>query len=535
MKALKSVLTRFLVNPVSFFTLVFLVTLLQSVFVGRWVRFGLGEIYPYFWLFGFSFLAFNVSLIFVHTLYFLFTKNPALPGVPSVRDELPQTAFLVCVKNEGDDTLERIRYSLEGNLTAGVHFWLLSDSSESEVKREEGWVAHLEQEFGGNIFYRRRSIPYERKQGNLADWFDAYGDAYQFLFISDADSLIPEGTLKTLLRKALHPANQDIGIFQSAIYIAHEHSLFSRMQAIGQFYAQKLYFRVSQAVFGRSVSFGHNQLVRSTAFRRLKLPAGVLSHDNWDTALLDRAGFKTAFVADTVTFEEATQNYLEERARTKRWMKGSLQGWPICFMNKISFATRFFIFYQIYLYLMHPILLLWILLGFLGVSPWFQIGLFSAASPQEMSSLWLVLWFTVAVLYGHKFVLVRSRADAKRISFEVVLSTLVSLNNILYVTLDMLSLPFEKLHWRPMNKNPNQRVSFLECARTLSPGTCFGLLLFSLGFFYSPYLALTGVPLLASLIFSIPVIFISARDWTFHTCERVPVVRQFKEETPSWL
>ena len=521
MKILRLLLTRLAVNPFVFFSIPLLLTLLQTHFVAKALRFGAGEIYPFLWLGGFMALAFNVSLIFTQSFYACFTQGPILPEADREGlGDIP-VALVVCVKNEGEDTLDRIRYSLRGNLGTRVHFWLLSDSDASFVEKEKQWVKRLQEEFGNSIYYHWRPEPYERKQGNLAGWFENFGTGYRYFFVLDADSIIPRGMVFTLLRKAEHPEAQDIGIFQSAVYIVHDHSLFARANAIGQYYAQRLYFRVNQAVFGRSISFGHNCLIRSQAFCKIRLPSGILSHDNWDAAIADREGYRTVFVPDTLTFEEATQNYLEERARMKRWMKGSLQGWPILFMSGISFATRWFIFYQIYLYLIHPILLLWILLGLLCGSKWFGMPLFVGEPPGTVHPLVPVLVFTILVLYGHKFLLGRSLSDLKRIAFEVLVSTLVSLNNVFYTTLDFFSLPFEKLSWRPMTKDPNATISFVSCARELFWGTAFGFTVLLWGMFYSPFWILTGLPLLMSLILSIPAVYITSKNLVWDSEGRV--------------
>ena len=506
-------LNKYFANPAAFFSVVLLVTYLQTSLVMRALLFELGTIYPWLWITGFMILAFNISLIFTQTLFSLFVEDPILAEVFPEELRGIRTAILTCVKNEDSEVLERIRYTLRGNLERGVHFWLLSDSDAASVEKEKEWVRLLGEEFGADkILYRARPIPFERKQGNLAEWYEQHGSQYDYLFVTDADSTIPAGALTKLLSKAEHPFNQDIGIFQSAIYIVHDYSLFSRANAIGQYYAQKLYFRVNQAVFRRAIGFGHNCLIRSKVFSKMKLPLNILSHDNWDTALADRAGFRTVFVCDTLTYEEATQNYLEDRSRCKRWMKGTLQGWPILFMSRISWTTKFYIFYQCYIYLVHPILLLWSIAGFVWSSNWAQVSLFVERSEDGLRPLVWVLSFTLAVLYGHKFFLSRSLADAKRIAFEVIISTLVSLNNIFYITLDLFSIPFERLAWKPMSKNPNIRVSIKHWTKALIGGTVFGWMTLIGGLLYSPYWVPVGFPICMSLILSIPVVYFTSKN-----------------------
>lgn len=513
MTALRHLLNKYFANPASFFSIVILVTYLQTSLVMRALLFELGTVYPWLWTLGFVILAFNISLVFTQTLFSLFVEDPVFPEVPSSELKGIRTAILTCVKNEDDEVLERIRYTLKGNLDGGVHFWLLSDSSAEYVTKEKEWVERLCGEFGRDrIFYRVRPVSFEHKQGNLAEWHEKHANEYDYLFVVDADSTIPQGAVTRLLSKAEHPESQDIGVFQSAIYIVHDYSLFSRAGAIGQFYAQKLYFRVNQAVFKRTIGFGHNCLIRSKVFSELKQPAGVLSHDNWDTALCDRAGYRTVFIPDTVTYEEATQNYLEERCRSKRWMKGTLQGWPILFMSKISWTTKFYIFYQCYMYLVHPVLLFWSLAGFVLSSDWSEVSLFVERSEGGLRPLLWVLLFTLGTLYGHKFFLSRSWRDAKRIAFEVLVSTLVSLNNIFYISLDLFAIPFEGVVWKPMVKDPNARVSVKHCTKSLIGGTVFGWLTLIGGILYSPFWAPAGFPISMSLILSIPVVYFTSKN-----------------------
>jgi membrane glycosyltransferase len=504
----------FFIHPVTFFSLVLLVTGAQAYSILNSLQFELGRIYPYLWFSGFVILAFNVSLIFVQSLYAIFIKDTALPEVKDEALSKVRVAILATIRNEEEGTFQRIFYSLKQN--PGFDFWLLSDSDVPFEEKERKWTESLRGELGRErIFYRRRVIPFERKQGNIAEWFHGEGVNYDYFFVLDADSMIPSSQIKKLILKAEHPKNENIGLFQSAIYIAHDHTLFARAQAVGQYFAQRLYFRVNQAVFGKTTSFGHNCLIRSKAFQRIKLPEGILSHDNWETALLDREGYRTAFVTDTLTFEEATPHYLEERLRTRRWMKGSLQGWPILFMKGVSFPVRFLIFYQIYLYLVHPLLLLWGFLGLFCGSRWFQIGLFRSGDPEAMRPLTLTLCFTFLVLFGHKFFLARSFKEVKLAIFEVLVSTLVSLNNIFYLTWDLFLLFFEKLRWKPMAKDPNSRIKLSDCTQALFAGSALGLAAFLWGVIYSPYWTLAAAPVWASLILSIPVVYFTSRDWTW--------------------
>jgi hypothetical protein len=103
--------------------------------------------------------------------------------------------------------------------------------------------------------------------------------------------------------------------------------------------------------------------------------------------------------------------------------------------------------------------------------------------------------------------------DIQRILQETFFTTLLGLQSILYTTLDFLALPFQDLGWVPMSKNPSHRPSLKECASGLWLGTAAGIVCFWVGFHQAPSWTLLTLPVLASLIFSIPLVYLSARNW----------------------
>ncbi len=496
-------LQRFFACPSVFFSLVFLLTFAQIKWLLEIVSFEPGSFFPYVWVLAFSFLSLNISVLAVQAFFGMFVKASHFPKVDkSVVGSIP-VALLYCVKNESFGLKERIKYTLEGNLLPNLHLWILSDSNDSFGNEEETLVDELRSKFGmEKVFYRRRVIPQERKQGNIKDWLIQWGSSYEYFIVCDADSLLPQEWVQEILRIAEHPKQSKVGIFQSAIYITHEASLFSSMQAIAQFYAQRLYFHVNQAVLKRSIAFGHNCLIRRAAFQKIELPQGILSHDNWETALLEQKSYKTVYLSNLISFEEAAPHYLEERKRSKRWLKGTLQGWPLLFLPKISFSTRFLIFYQIYLYLVQPILCFWIISTLLAGPQLFTSG----------NSSFRLFALTLGVLFFHKMVVARSIGDIKRIIGETIFSTLVGLQNIFYGTMDFFMMPLEKLGWMPMAKRPDMRASFRECFSNLAVGTLVGILLLWLGLNQSIIWTLFTLPVLLSLVLSIPIVYFSSQS-----------------------
>ena len=503
----RSLLERLLARPGVFFSLVLVCTLFQIQWFMRIVTFEAGSLLPYLLTFTFTFLSVNVSILAAQAFFALFVKAPVFPRVDSPNALTLPVALIYCVKNESFGMKERIRFSFSGNLLSNLHLWILSDSDEKHGLEEEKLIQEFRKEFGEEkVFYRRRTPPYERKQGNLKDWLVRFGASYKYFIVCDADSLLPEGWAEEALSIAEHPDNSHIAVFQSAIYITHENSFYSRMQALGQFYAQRFYFLVNQVVLGQSISFGHNQLIRKEAFEKIELPEGILSHDNWETALLDQVGYKVAFIHDLISYEEAPAHYLEERRRAKRWLKGTLQGWPLLFLPRISLSTRFLVFYQIYLYLVQPLLFFWMVSGLLSATS-LRDNLFSGENTPA-----LLLW-TLGLIFLHKFAVARNLADAGKITKEVVFTTLLGLQSIFYGTIDWLTLPLEKMGWVPMSKNPDERPTFSDCVKRLLPGTLVGVLLLHAGLKLSLGWTLYALPVILSLILSIPLVYFSSREF----------------------
>jgi len=114
------------------------------------------------------------------------------------------------------------------------------------------------------------------------------------------------------------------------------------------------------------------------------------------------------------------------------------------------------------------------------------------------------------VVYLHRFVLLK-HCKFKDIVIDLVFSTLISLNNIYYLTLDILSLPFEGLAWKPMKKDPFSTITLKQTASNLWPTTVLGavglLTTFSMP---GPELAVS-LPLFISFAFSILIVYWTAK------------------------
>lgn len=251
--------------------------------------------FSWLWIAGFSFLIFNIIYMFLTSVFYLALRPKPLKEV--YVKTIPKTAIVYPIKNEAFGLLERISYTFANNALPGVDLWVLSDSDFEYLDAENELLQALRRRFGDHrIHYRHREIPLERKQGNVLTWLFGHLE-YQYIFICDADSMAPRGSLLKLIRKAEHPENKDIGLFQTFIQVTHAKTFFAKMQAVGARLSQELYFKTYQTLFGRQISFGHLCLIRTEDFIKLRIPKGILSHDIWDTVYLDAMGKKVVFLS----------------------------------------------------------------------------------------------------------------------------------------------------------------------------------------------------------------------------------------------
>ena len=468
----------------------------------------------FLWVAGFGFLFFNVAYQFVLSLCHLLIGKPPVLKESYVHD-FPKVALVYPVRNEMHGLLERAGYSFSGNKLPNVDLWILSDSAEGFEMYEREVVEELLKEHPGRVFYRRRKEPVERKQGNIAEFLHAHPE-YSLLYICDADGMVPKGALLKLLKKALHPENRDIAIFQAFVKIAHAATWYARLEKIGADLSQRFSFTAFQAVFGRTISFGHHHLARAALLRKIRLPRGLLSHDNWDTVLLDQMGYRVAFCTDVYAFDEAPSNYLEARARSRRWSQGTLQGSPLVWKPGISLASRFLAFYGIYVYWADLVFFLWVILGVLAHSE--PVG---ELIHFEIDSIWFgfctnsalkgVLFFSLLVVVFHKVTILKTSRDFKAFIYEAVFSMLITLNNFVYAPLDMITIPIRKLQWNPMKKDPFTKINLGSVARELWLGTAFGFYGFYFCSFKTPYFVWQAAPILASLSLSILTVYLTSK------------------------
>ncbi len=152
--------------------------------------------------------------------------------------------------------------SIRAEQTGAVFdFAILSDTRNDAIAaRERLWFLRLVTERGaeGRIFYRRRALNTGRKAGNIEDFIQTSGAAYDYAMILDADSLMEGATVVEMVRRM--EAAPDLGLLQSLPKVINARSRFGRtMQFSASFYSP---------VFARGLAMMQGHTGRSGATMR---------------------------------------------------------------------------------------------------------------------------------------------------------------------------------------------------------------------------------------------------------------------------
>ncbi|PYE86153.1 glucans biosynthesis glucosyltransferase MdoH [Pseudoroseicyclus aestuarii] len=269
---------------------------------------------------------------------------PRRPAPPRAADVSGATcAILVPIYNEDPpETFSRIAamyQALQAHPEGRCFsFAILSDTRDAaRGDEEERWFHYLLDQTGGagRIFYRRRTSNAGRKAGNIQDFIETSGAAFDHVMILDADSIMAPGTMIEMLRRI--EGDPQLGLLQSLPFTVFAHSRFARAMQFTTWMHSPAFARGLAVMQGRTGPFwGHNAIVRTRAFAECcglpelpgRAPFGghILSHDYVEAALLARGGWTVRLDEDlTGSFEEGPENVLDHAKRDRRWCQGNLQ------------------------------------------------------------------------------------------------------------------------------------------------------------------------------------------------------------------
>jgi membrane glycosyltransferase len=259
---------------------------------------------------------------------------------------------------------------------AAFDLFILSDTRKLEIAAAEevAWRALVARHHArGRIFYRRRAENTGRKAGNIADFVRAWGGAYEYAIVLDADSIMSGEALVMLAR--LMDAHPQAGIIQALPLPAGRETLFARLiQFAARLSSPMLASGLAWWQLGDGNYWGHNAILRLQPFAAFcdlpRLPGSpplggeILSHDFVEAAFMRRAGFQVWLLPeDSGSWEEVPSNIIDYAARDRRWAQGNLQHLGLLPMRGLHWLSRVHLLTGVLSYASSPLWLLVLLLS----------------------------------------------------------------------------------------------------------------------------------------------------------------------------
>ena len=305
-----------------------------------------------------------------------------LDEVDQRRANLGRTVLLMPVYNEDPAATCAALQAMGEELAEAGHgqdfeIFIASDTRDPEAwLRETLAYAELKQALRNKVavWYRRRKHNTGRKAGNLHEFIERWGARYDHMLVLDADSVMSGDTIiRMTARMAAEPK---LGILQTLPILAGGNTLFARLQQFaGRLYGPVIANGVA-AWQGKDGNYwGHNAMIRVKAFAencglptlpgRMPFGGHVMSHDFVEAALIRRGGWQVRMDTDLGgSWEGSPPSLIDLAIRDRRWAQGNLQHSKIIGARGLRWPSRVHFFVGIGSYLMSPIWLAMLLVGF---------------------------------------------------------------------------------------------------------------------------------------------------------------------------
>ena len=332
-----------------------------------------------------------LALLFANLFYLALTSWPGVLGFivrslggavrvtaqPSGRS---RTALVMPIYNEDPravfTAVEAMARSVADAGLRGVDLFVLSDTRDPDIAaaEETGFAAlRARAPVGLGLHYRRRNANTRRKVGNIAEFCEGVGTAYDYMVVLDADSLMSAQAIGTLI--GVMDANPRAGMVQSVPQPAGRRTLFARIQQFAaQLYTPML---VEGQLFWQGDEgnyWGHNAIVRIAPFvAHCDMPVlpgpepfggEILCHDVVEAGLMRAAGWDVWVLPQAMdSFEGLPANMVDFANRERRWCQGNLQHLGLLARPGPRAMGRFHLAHGVMHYLAGPLVI-----GFAGLA-----------------------------------------------------------------------------------------------------------------------------------------------------------------------
>ncbi len=211
------------------------------------------------------------------------------------------------------------------------------------------------------VFYHNRPLNTDYKSGNIRNWVENHGTAYDAFITLDADSELDHRTA-VLLADSLG-SDPACGLIQTVPVVRSGNTYWQYMQSVASHLYGGLQGQGLSTWMGDEANYyGHNAIIRTRAFAASAgLPhlkgrglwnGTILSHDFVEAALLRRAGWASRLLpTEAGSSEQAPADVISHLKRDARWCLGNFQHCRILGSAGLHPISRFHLFSGVFTYL----------------------------------------------------------------------------------------------------------------------------------------------------------------------------------------
>jgi len=485
---------------------------------------------------------------------------------------VPVAVVMPICNEEVRRVIEGFRTAYESVVATGklpeCDFFLLSDSTNPNnwVEEEAAWLALTQQlRAHGRIFYRKRRVGINKKAGNIADFCRRWGKSYRYMVVLDADSIVTGEAIVKLVR--LMERNRRVGLIQGVPLLVNGETILARLQQFASrlygpiFSAGLNFWQLSEANY-----WGHNAIIRLAPFiRHCSLPelpgdgpfgGRILSHDYVEAALMRRAGWQVWLATELKgNYEECPANVIDLAKRDRRWLQGNLQHAKLIVARGFHFINRVHFSLGILAYLASPLWLAFLILSALIAwravgqpAPIHHVDGFAGLLRWSYETQALVLFaFTTGLLFLPKVIALfdlQARPGEEKhfggwpkIFASVFLETgiftlLAPVLMAFHTKFVVLTLCRQSISWGSQRRGRDGASAWNESVNEHWGHTCVGIIAAVLVWHINPILAAWMSPVLAGLIFSIPLSYWTGSLASGEAMQRHQIFQTPEESAP---
>ena len=492
-----------------------------------------------------------LALVFANLFYLALTSWPGVLGfivrtlggavrVSSKPLGRSRTALIMPIYNEEPravfTAVEAMIRSVADAGLRGVDLFVLSDTRDPAIiaAEEAGFTAlRARAPAGPGLHYRRRSANTRRKVGNIAEFCEGVGAAYDYMVVLDADSLMSAQAVGTLI--GVMDANPRAGMVQSVPQPVGRHTLFARIQQFGaQLYTPML---VEGQLFWQGDEgnyWGHNAIVRIAPFvAHCDMPVlpgsepfggEILCHDVVEAGLMRAAGWDVWVLPQAMdSFEALPANMIDFANRERRWCQGNLQHLGLLTRPGPRAMGRFHLAHGVMHYLAGPLVI-----GFAGLATLDAVlggGFAAALLPSAGPAAAGLVAVTFFLLYSGKLLALAGAladpAQAASYGGRGRLLASAALEQIAaFVTSPILVVSYAEYIWALLRGSTvrwdaqprdDRGLSWREGWLRLRGHTLVGVAWLALLLTTETALVMWAVPLLVGLLVAVPAATLSSR------------------------